>query len=168
MPDSDLQPVHNNLQRRHSQSAPALLVLEELSLKTNLLNQRVSSLGDIIRTSRTSTSLPCNSGPDSTSVMVMDGGVKQRTGTCHACHAPLALHTQIPSGLNRCPLEHYEGCPGGYIEGKAANGSEWKGCPPDFVPGSPPPPITSTGSSKDRESKEDDLELSNLHINDLG
>ena len=63
------------------------------------------------------------------------------------------MHTQIPSGLNRCPLDHYEGCPGGYVDGKAANGSEWRGCPPNFVPKSPKEIRGST------ESVKDDLEI---------
>ena len=56
--------------------------------------------------------------------------------TCHGCHAPLDPdHQSFPSGWQKCPLEHWDGCEGGIVEGKATNGKEWRGCPPDYVGG---------------------------------
>ena len=83
----------------------------------------------------------------------MDGA---KQWTCHACHAPSSMHSQVPSGLNKCPLDHYEGCPGGYVDGKAANGSEWRGCPDDFVPRSP----TEAGGGGSTVSDKGDLYIS--------
>ena len=58
----------------------------------------------------------------------------RRSRTCHGCHAPLDDdHKEYPSGWLKCPLDHWTGCEGGIVEGKAANGSEWRGCPPDYV-----------------------------------
>ena len=54
--------------------------------------------------------------------------------TCHGCHAPLDDdHKDYPSGWQKCPLDHWTGCEGGIVQGKAANGSEWRACPPDYV-----------------------------------
>ena len=141
---SRVETLSSNLARCSSQSAPALLALDELAYKTNVLNQRVSTLRESLRAPSLSFSLP--NSP--LKVSVMDPGKK---GTCHACHAPLSMHSQVPSGLNRCPLEHYEGCPGGFVDGKAANGSEWRGCPSGFVPGSRSPPCRSVGSDNQDE-----------------
>ena len=56
--------------------------------------------------------------------------------TCHGCHGPLnSGHQDYPSGWQRCPLPHWDGCPGGVLGGKAANGSEWKACPEGYEPG---------------------------------
>ena len=55
------------------------------------------------------------------------------TRTCHGCHAPLDEdHQAFPSGWIKCQLEHWEGCKGGILDGKAANGSEWRGCPEGY------------------------------------
>ena len=94
--------ANSNLTRCQSRSSPALLVLDELAYRTNLLNHRVYSFGKSLRASRSSCSLP-----NSPTKFVMADGAKE--WTCHACHAPCSMHTQIPSGLNRCPLDHYEG-----------------------------------------------------------
>ena len=52
--------------------------------------------------------------------------------TCHGCHAPLGEdHQAYPSGL-KCQLVHWEGCKGGVLDGKAANGSEWRACPDGY------------------------------------
>ena len=117
-----------NLSRRQSQSAPALLALDRLISSTLSLSQRVSALGDSVRASRSSFSLPNSPARE----MSPTEATKQRT--CHACHAPVSMHSEIPTGLNRCPLPHWDECQGGYVDGKAPNGSEWRGCPPDFIP----------------------------------
>ena len=53
--------------------------------------------------------------------------------TCHGCHAPLDEdHQAYPSGWQKCQLEHWEGCHGGIVDGKSANGSEWRGCPEGY------------------------------------
>ena len=53
--------------------------------------------------------------------------------TCHGCHAPLDEdHQDHPSGWLKCQLEHWEGCRGGILDGKAANGSDWRGCPEGY------------------------------------
>ena len=53
--------------------------------------------------------------------------------TCHGCHAPLdEVHQAYPSGWQKCQLEHWEGCHGGIVDGKSANGSEWRGCPEGY------------------------------------
>ena len=106
---------------QQSKSSLALFVLDDLAYRTNILNHRISAFGQSLRISRSS-SLPNSPMKIST----MDGA---KQWTCHACHAPSSMHSQVPSGLNKCPLDHYEGCPGGYVDGKAANGSEWRGCP---------------------------------------
>ena len=54
--------------------------------------------------------------------------------TCHGCHAPLDDdHQAYPSGWQKCQLEHWDGCQGGIADGKAANGSDWRGCPLGYV-----------------------------------
>ena len=54
--------------------------------------------------------------------------------TCHGCHAPLGEdHQAFPSGPQKCQLEHWDGCKGGILDGKSANGSEWRGCPEGYV-----------------------------------
>ena len=54
--------------------------------------------------------------------------------TCHGCHAPLDDdHQAFPSGWQKCQLEHWEGCPGSIVDGKSANGSDWRGCPEGYV-----------------------------------
>ena len=54
--------------------------------------------------------------------------------TCHGCHAPIDDdHKDYPSGWQKCPLDHWSGCLGGIVEGKASNGSEWRGCPPEYA-----------------------------------
>ena len=54
--------------------------------------------------------------------------------TCHGCHAPLDEdHQEYPSGWQKCQLEHWDGCRGGIAEGKALNGSDWRGCPLGYV-----------------------------------
>ena len=56
------------------------------------------------------------------------------TRICHGCHAPIDDdHKDYPSGWQKCPLDHWTGCSGGIAEGKAANGSEWRGCPEEYV-----------------------------------
>ena len=139
------------LSRRQSQSAPALLALDRLISSTVSLSLRVSALGDSVRLSRSSISLPASPSKS----MSTTAPAKERT--CHACHAPASLHTEIPTGLSRCPLPHWDGCQGGYVDGKAANGAEWRGCPLDFVPGSPSP-------QSDEESDKDAFEDSRSHI----
>ena len=134
--------------RRLSQSAPALLALDRLISVTGTLDKRVSALGLSVRASRSSSFLSSNmSEPTST---------KQRT--CHACHAPLSLHSNIPSGLARCPLPHWDECPGGYTDGKASNGKEWRGCPTEFSQASRTSPAPSSeGSGSQRDDFEDSL-----------
>ena len=140
-----------NLSLRQSQSAPVLLAFDRLISSTLSLSHRVSALGVSVRASRSSFSLP--SSPSRT--MSTTATAKQRT--CHACHAPVSLHTEIPTGLSKCPLPHWDGCQGGYVDGKAANGKEWRGCPLDFVPGSPSP-------QSDEESEKDAFEDTQSHI----
>ena len=120
------EPFGPELSRRLSQSAPALTTLDRLVSATEELDRCVSSLGVAIQISSESFS-----APSSPTFAMSDSGKK---GTCHACHAPLAIHSSLPSGLARCPLPHWEECPGGIDGGKAANGSEWRGCPIDFEP----------------------------------
>ena len=69
-----------NLSRRQSQSAPALLALDRLITSTLSLSQRVSALGDSVRASRSSFSLPNSPARE----MSPTEATKQRT--YHACH----------------------------------------------------------------------------------
>lgn len=118
--------------RRHSFSAPAKLCLDRLDTATRILGSRVSSLSSLVSRSRESPEvslipLLILSSPNSTSTMGR---------TCHGCHAPLdSDHQSFPSGWQKCPLEHWDGCQGGIVEGKGTNGKEWRGCPPDYVGG---------------------------------
>ena len=53
--------------------------------------------------------------------------------TCHGCHAPLDEdHQDHPAGREKCRLEHWDGCRGGIVDGKATNGSDWRGCPDGY------------------------------------
>lgn len=71
----------------------------------------------------------------------------------------MTIHAQAPTGVNKCPLSHWEGCSGGIVGGKAANGSEWLGCPADFIAGAPGVDFTKSDSSDDgRDTFEETLE----------
>ena len=81
------------------------------------------------------------------------------TARVRTCHAPVTIHAQVPTGVNKCPLSHWEGCSGGIVEGKAANGSEWLGCPADFIAGAPGVDFDKSDSSDDgRDTFEETLE----------
>ena len=56
--------------------------------------------------------------------------VLKKIRTCHQCHAPLSesLHAGVASGVGVCPLEHWEGCPGGIEDGVDGHGKPWAGC----------------------------------------
>ena len=145
--------------------SPALIAINRLISSTDSLSHHVSSLGVKLRTSvsvpsspksplistaRASVSLPTS--PERFSNM--DTGKK---GTCHACHAPLSIHSQVPHGLDRCTLPHWEGCPGGYRDGKAANGSEGKGCPSELDTSVHSVGSHSNESQGDYELKKDEI-----------
>ena len=52
--------------------------------------------------------------------------------TCHGCHAPIDTHHKgYSAGANLCPLEHWDGCPGGIKGGRDTSGKEWRAC--DFA-----------------------------------
>ena len=88
------------------------------------LGQKILSLSSLVSSSADTSSLPGAS-------LLLTGGMFR---TCHGCHAPLDDdHKDYPSGWQKCPLDHWTGCKGGIVEGKAGNGSEWRGCPVDYV-----------------------------------
>ena len=115
--------------RRHSFSAPARLCLGRLDLATKQLGQRILSLSSLVaQTSEASSQQQVLR--QSTSWL----SLHKMNRTCHGCHALIDEdHKDIPSGWQKCPLEHWSGCKGGIAEGKASNGSEWRGCPSDYV-----------------------------------
>ena len=115
--------------RRHSLSAPARLCLGRLDIATKQLGQRILSLSSLVSKSSLALSQPGSLG-QSTPVLLTD----RMNRTCHGCHAPIDDdHKDYPSGWQKCPLDHWTGCQGGIAEGKAANGSEWRACPPEYV-----------------------------------
>ena len=128
-------------------SLSATSSLDKLSVATDQLSQRVASLGSLIVVTGESASLPTSptqgstvrsprpsaSLPTSPSLTMSTSDIK-KTRTCHSCHAPTDIHTQIPTGINRCPLPHWDGCPGGHADSKDSKGREWRGCPPAFNP----------------------------------
>ena len=121
--------------RRHSCSAPARLSLDRLEAATENLGRRVLSLSRLVPRSSLDEGLtdvpslvhqPVNSLVN----LVVDTMVR----TCHGCHGPLDEdHQEYPSGWQKCQLEHWDGCQGGIAEGKASNGSDWRGCPLGYV-----------------------------------
>ena len=54
---------------------------------------------------------------------------------CHECHGPIAeYHAKYPHGMGKCPLQHYDLCPGDISEGKDKGGHLWRGCPDSYGP----------------------------------
>ena len=105
----------------------ALACLQRCASALAVANQRMTSLSDI--TKRLSTA-------ESTEDLLfvnqskMPGGSRQ----CHGCHGPCdASHKGYPTGAERCPLDHYEGCEGGITAGFDRLDQKWRGCPDDFV-----------------------------------
>ena len=88
------------------------------------LGQKILSLSSLVSSS-------ADTSPPPGACLLLTGGMSR---TCHGCHAPLDDdHKDYPSGWQKCPLDHWSGCKGGIVEGKAVNGSEWKGCPLEYV-----------------------------------
>ena len=135
--------------RRHSVSSPALLSLDKLSSATRRLSQQLDSL-----TVKASSLKNSNSAPNSPTTS-MSTSTSVKTRTCHSCHAPTEIHTKIPTGVNRCPLPHWDGCPGGHVDGANAKGGEWRACPEEFVPGAPQSPSASDCSGSQKDEFED-------------
>ena len=85
--------------------------------------------------------------------------------TCHGCHAPIdADHHNFPSGWQKCPLDHWDGCSGGIVEGKGTNGKDWRGCPDDYVGGA-----DGGGASSEEENTDSDsvLKRSEITLDDI-
>ena len=70
-------------------------------------------------------------------ILAMVGGesesseaAKSKVRVCHKCHAPTddPSHIGIPCGLDRCSLDHWEGCEGGITGGKDGHGKLWAAC----------------------------------------
>ena len=98
-------------------------------MATKQLGQRILSLSSLVAQSSEASSQQQVLG-QSTSWL----SLHKMNRTCHGCHAIIDEdHKDIPSGWQKCPLEHWSGCKGGIAEGKASNGSEWRGCPSDYV-----------------------------------
>ena len=98
-------------------------------MATKQLGQRILSLSSLVAQSSEASSQQQVLG-QSTSWL----SLHKMNRTCHGCHALIdEFHKDIPSGWQKCPLEHWSGCKGGIAEGKASNGSEWRGCPSDYV-----------------------------------
>ena len=163
-------------------SLSATASLDKLSVATNQLSQRVASLGSLIVVTGESASLPSSptqgstvrsprpsaSLPTSPSLTMSASDIK-KTRTCHSCHAPTDIHTQIPTGINRCPLPHWDGCPGGHADGKDSKGREWRGCPPAFNPSatSMQKATGSSSSASSEGSQRDEFEDSVSHIPEM-
>ena len=110
--------------RRHSFSAPSQLCVDRLDIAVKHLGQRILSLSTLVSTSTSPSPQPVDS-------LLFPN---KMTRICHGCHAPIDDdHKDYPTGWQKCPLDHWSGCLGGVVEGKAANGSEWRGCPQDYV-----------------------------------
>ena len=124
--------------RRQSFSAPARICLARLDTATKALGKRVHSLSQVVRSSSSgSLNLPGAANISSSCPTpggdIVGPGATTMVRTCHGCHAPLDEdHQAYPSGHLKCQLEHWEGCKGGVLDGKAANGSEWRACPDDM------------------------------------
>ena len=158
-------------------SLSATASLDKLSVATDQLSQRVASLGSLIVETRESSSLPSSptqgsslrsprpsvSLPASPS-LTMSTSDKKRTRTCHSCHAPTDIHTQIPTGINICPLPHWDGCPGGHADGKDSKGREWRGCPSTFTPAATSMATGSSSSVSSNGSQRDEFEDSVSYI----
>ena len=134
--------------RRQSFSAPARLCVDRLDTAVKHLGHRILSLSSLVSGSADTSSLP------SACSLLTD----RMSRTCHGCHAPLDHHhhKDHPSGWLKCPLDHWAGCEGGIVEGKAQNGSDWRGCPPDYV-------YVESVSDED-EDLGDDLEKNDITI----
>jgi hypothetical protein len=134
-----LSPCHRSSLRRHSFSAPSRLCIERLDTATRHLNTRVKSLSRLVSSlpgSPLSRSLPATGQaiPNQISPATTLSSSEDMGRTCHGCHAPLDEdHQNVPSGWQKCPLEHWNGCEGGIVDGKALNGADWKGCPLDYL-----------------------------------
>ena len=126
--------------RRHSFSAPARVCLARLDRATKTLGDRVQSLTQVVKSSSSLSLHPLSgesaavgfppSTPEKVSVGPCDTTMVR---TCHGCHAPLGEeHQDHPAGRDKCQLEHWDGCRGGIVDGKAANGSDWRGCPDGY------------------------------------
>ena len=101
--------------RRHSYSAPARLCVDRLDLAVKHLGQKILSLSSLVSSS-------ADTSPPPGASLLLTGGMSRK---CHGCHAPLDDdHKDYPSGWQKCPLDHWSGCKGGIVEGKAVNGSE--------------------------------------------
>ena len=131
--------------------APARLCLDRLDKATKVLEERVHSLSQVVRSSSVRSSSVRSSSsssleflgrestvvsfPSSTpEILPVEPIATTMVRTCHGCHAPLdEEHQAFPSGWLKCQLENWEGCKGGILDGKSANGSDWRGCPYDYV-----------------------------------
>ena len=94
-------------------------------------------------------STPCTVEEDSSTMSAN----RRAHPRCHDCHGPLgaSYHGQHPHGLDICPLEHYELCVGGIVDGKDKGGHMWRGCPGEFNP-----PEACADISEETGHKEDE------------
>ena len=96
-------------------------LVDRLTVKTREL--RSKSLAD----------LRCESvlGQGISKVTMGDNEQPPNPRTCHHCHRLLndPDHVGMPTGVDRCTLEHWEGCPGGKAGGRDSNGGVWTACP---------------------------------------
>ena len=112
------------------------MCLERLDRATKVLGERVHSLSQVVRISSTSLEFLGRVSSLSSAPEILPVGpcITTMVRTCHGCHAPLdEEHQAHPSGWQKCQLEHWEGCKGGILDGKSANGSDWRGCPDGYV-----------------------------------
>ena len=109
--------------------------LDRLEAATQNLGRRVLSLSRLIKKSSNSSDDNLTPGPVShPEKSLVNLVVDTMARTCHGCHAPIDEdHQDHPSGWQKCRLEHWDGCQGGIAEGKAPNGSDWRGCPLGYV-----------------------------------
>ena len=147
--------------RRQSWSAPAKLSLDRLDAATQNLGKRVLSLTRLVKKSSSSldevTPGPISQPTKSPVNLVWDKMVR----TCHGCHAPLDKdHQDYPSGWQKCQLEHWDGCHGGIADGKAPNGSDWRGCPLGYIF------VESVEDRSDSDGTEDVLDKHELTLGD--
>ena len=66
-----------------------------------------------------------------TTINSMSNSKSDKVRVCHQCHAPLSdeVHIGVPSGVGRCPLEHWLGCKGDITSGMDKNSKVWSACP---------------------------------------
>ena len=147
--------------RRHSFSAPSLLVLDACLDRCAYLSDQVDRVIKKAREDKVWSKSVTNLDSLDSFVVVeellkpISGSSAEMPGRgqCHHCHRPLhhPEHVGIAGGVNKCTLEHFDLCPGGRTTQK-----DWTGCP--FETGEGFDDETSLGettptSIQDEESK---------------